>query len=68
MDPVSTPKKSTSEKPTKKKTSLGKRKKQPSEGNPGSLDDLDSVGMSESRKKVQKVTHSNTVNQLQKVN
>ena len=64
MVPVSTPKESTTEKPTEKKTSLGKRKKseQP-EGNPDGLDldDLDSVIMSEARKKAQKVTHSNTI-------
>ena len=42
---------------TTKKTSLGKRKK--SEQNPDTLDN-DSVIMSEPRKKIQKVSHSNT--------
>ena len=42
-----------------KKTSLGKRKK--SEDNLDGLDDNDSVVMSEPRKKIQKLTHSNTI-------
>ena len=65
MVPVSTPKISTTDKPTEKeKTSLGKRKKRPAPGgNPDGLDldDLDSVVTSEASKKVQKVTHSNTI-------
>ena len=44
---------------TNKKTSLGKRKKSEPEGNPDGSD-LDSVVMNEPRKKMQKVTHSNT--------
>ena len=52
-------------KPTteKNKTSLGKRKKsEPSEGaNSDGSDDLDSVVMSEARKKIRKLTHSNTI-------
>ena len=43
------------------KTSLGKRKKSEDESNPEGYDDLDSVVMSEPRKKNQKVTHSNTM-------
>ena len=44
---------------TENKTSLGKRKNsKPSEDNP---DDLDSIVMSEPRKKIQKVTHSNMI-------
>ena len=47
---------------TESKTSLGKRKKsEPSEGNFDISDDLDSVIMNEARKKIQKVTHSNTI-------
>ena len=59
---VSTPTKP--EKPTTEnnKTSLGKRKKsEPSEDNCDGYDDLDSVTMNEPRKKIQKVTNSNTV-------
>ena len=44
------------------KTSLGKRKKSEDGGNPDGLDDLDSVVVSAPRKKIQKVTHSYTVN------
>ena len=47
---------------TENKTSLGKRKKvEPSEGNADASDDLDSDIMSEPRKKMQKSTHSNTI-------
>ena len=57
----STPTKSETEKPTtteNNKTTLGKRKKSgPSAGS----DDLDSVIMSGARKKIQKLTHSNTI-------
>ena len=43
------------------KSSLGKRKNsKPLEDNPDTFDNLDSV-MSESRKKIQKLTHSNTI-------
>ena len=63
--PASTPTKSATEKPTstkENKTSLGKRKKSKAlEDNPDGLDDLDSVVMSEPSKKIQKVTHSNTI-------
>ena len=59
---VSTPTKSETEKQTTteiNKTNLGKRKKyEPSEPN---SEDLDSVILSESRKKIQKVSHSNTI-------
>ena len=49
-------------KSTDNKTSLGKRKKsEPSEGNFDISDDLDSVIMNEARKKIQKVSHSNTI-------
>ena len=61
MVPVSTPKISTDKPTEKEKTSLGKRKKYSSEDNPDSSDDLDSVVTSEASKKVQKVTHSNTM-------
>ena len=45
-----------------KKTSLGKRKKsESSEGNLDGLDDYDLVVKSEPRKKMQKATHSNTI-------
>ena len=60
--PASTPTKPETEKPTTtetNKTNLGKRKKSPSEANSGA-DDLDSVIMNEARKKIQKLTHSNT--------
>ena len=46
---------------TENKTSLGKRKKSENESNLEGYDDLDSVVMSKSRKKMQKVTHSNTI-------
>ena len=56
--PEATPKKPTKvttiENPKKKKTTLGKRKKSEPEGNPGA------VVMREARKKIQKLTHSNT--------
>ena len=59
--PISTPTKPETENPTTKentKTILRKRKKyEPSEAN---SDDLDSI-MSESRKKIQKLSHSNTI-------
>ena len=55
--PVSTP--TTPE--TEKKTNLGKRKKSALEENSDGLDDLDSVIMSKARKKIQKVSHSNTI-------
>ena len=58
--PVSTPTKS--EKPTTTETNLGKRKKpEPSEPNSNASEDLDSLILSESRKKIQKLTHSNTI-------
>ena len=58
---VSTPTKPETEKPTteKNKTNLGKRKK--SEPDNSAPDDLDSVIMSEPRKKIQKLTHSNMI-------
>ena len=63
--PVSTPTKPEAENPTSKnnKTILGKRKKSGSEpeGNSDASEDLDSVTVSESRKKIQKVSHSNTI-------
>ena len=53
------------EKPTtteNNKTNLGKRKKsEPSEANSDASDDLDSVILSEARKKIRKLTHSNTI-------
>ena len=60
--PVSTPTIPETEKPaTEKNINLGKRKKsEPSDGNSGA-DDLDSVIMSEPRKKIQKLTHSNAI-------
>ena len=67
MDKQATPKKPATEKPTitvllENKTSLGKRKKSnASEGNPVGLVDIDAVVMSEPKKKIQKVTHSNTI-------
>ena len=61
---VSTPTKPETEKLTTTEynnTTLGKRKKsEPSEAN---SDDLDSVIMNESRKKIQKLTHSNTIDE-----
>ena len=46
----------------KNNTNLGKRKKsEPSEANSDVSDDLDPVVKSESRKKIQKVTHSSTI-------
>ena len=62
--PVSTPTKSETENPTtteNNKTNLGKRKKSEPEANSNASDDLDSVIMSEARKKIQKLTHSNTI-------
>ena len=62
--PAATPTKLVPEKPTteKNKTNLGKRKKSEiSEGNSDSADDLDSVIMNEPGKKIQKVTHSNSI-------
>ena len=63
--PEETPKKPTKATTTKKettteknKTSLGKRKQSEPEGNP---DASDAVVMKESRKKIQKLTHSNTI-------
>ena len=62
--PVSTPTKSETENPTtteNNKTNLGKRKKyEPSEAN-SDASDLNAVIMSEARKKIQKVSHSNTI-------
>ena len=60
---VSTPTKPENPTTTEKiKTNLGKRKKsEPLEANSDASDDLDSVIMSESRKKFQKVSHSNTI-------
>ena len=47
---------------TENKTSLEKRKNSKSlEANPDCSDDLDSIVMSEPRKKIQKVTHSNMI-------
>ena len=61
---VSTPTKPETEKLTTTEyntTTLGKRKKsEPSEAN---SDDLDSVIMNEARKKIQKLTHSNTIDE-----
>ena len=69
--PVSTPTKPETEKPTTEnnnKTNLGKRKKsEPSEANSDASDDFDSVIMNESRKKIRKVTHSNTIDGESKV-
>ena len=62
--PVSTPTNPATEKPTteKNKTSLGKREKsEPSEANSDGTDDLDSVIVSEPRKKIQKINHSTTI-------
>ena len=47
--------------PTKNKTSLGKREKSEQEIIPDDTDDPDSLVMSEPRKKLQIVTHSNTI-------
>ena len=64
-EPASTPTKPETENPTtteKGKQILGKRKKsEPPKANSDGLDDLDSAIMSESRKKIQKLTHSNTI-------
>ena len=63
---VSTPTKPETAKPTteKNKTNLVKRKKsEPSEGINEGSDDLDSVIMSEPRKKIPKVSHSNTIDE-----
>ena len=60
--PVSTTKPETEKPATEKNINLGKRKKsEPSDGNSDGADDLDSVIMSEPRKKIQKLTHSNTI-------
>ena len=64
--PVSTPAKPETEKQTtteKNKINLGKRKESGSEpeGNSNAPDDLDPVIMCEARKKIQKLTHSNTI-------
>ena len=66
--PVSTPTKPPTEKPTtdNNKTSLGKRKKYEPDNSDAS-DKLDFVITSESRKKIQKVTHSNTIDGESKV-
>ena len=56
MLPKPTPKKPV----TKKKTSLGKRKKS-KEGNPDASDELEFVVMSAAPRKIQKITHSNTI-------
>ena len=64
---VSTPTKPETEKLTTteyNKTTLGKRKKsEPSEANSDDLDQPDSVIMNESRKKIQKLTYSNTIDE-----
>ena len=63
--PEETPNKPTKATTTKKETTteknLGKRKKSEPKGNPDACDDLDSVDMNEPRKKIQKLTHLNTV-------
>ena len=63
--PVSTPAEPETENPTtteNNKTNLGKRKKyEPLEANSDGLDDLDSVIVIEAKKKIQKVTLSNTI-------
>ena len=63
--PVSTPTKPETENSTtteSNKTNLGKRKKsEPSEANPDASDDLDALILGEARKKIQKLTHSNTI-------
>ena len=59
--PVSTPTKPETENPTdENKTNLGKRKKSEPDNSDAS-EDLDSLILSESRKKIQKLTHSNTI-------
>ena len=55
--PASTPTKPETENPT----NLGKRKKSEPEDNSDSADDTDSLVMNESRKKIPKLTHSNTI-------
>ena len=66
--PVSTSTKSATEnETTEKNKTLGKRKKPEPEGNPDASDDLCPVVMGEARKKIQKVSHSNTIDHEESV-
>ena len=66
--PVSTSTKSATENETPEKNkTLGKRKKPEPEGNPDASDDLCPVAMGEARKKIQKVSHSNTIDHEESV-
>ena len=65
MNKQATPTKTETQKPTtteKNKTNLGKRKKSEPDNSDGS-DDLDSGIMSEPKKKIQKFTHSNSIDE-----